>query len=405
MHKNTWILICVAALGYFVDIYDLILYNIVKLDSLKAIGLDEFGIKQVEPILFNWQMFGMLCGGVFWGILGDKKGRISVLFGSILLYSIANIANAYVQNVPQYAFFRFLAGLGLAGELGAGITLVVESMDKEKRGWGTMIIVTFGALGAVVAAIIGKYFHWQTAYIIGGIMGLALLLLRASAFESGMYKNAALANIKRGNFLQLFENKHTFFKYLACIGVGLPIWFSIGVLINLSHWFLKDMHHNFGLPNKIVIQNAVMFAYIGLSVGDLISGILSQILKSRKKVIYIFLVLSIIVLLLYVNMQNISFFTFKLMCFLIGAATGFWALFVTNASEQFGTNVRSTVTNTVPNFVRGAAIPITTSFMILNEKIGILNAAIIVGLVCILISFISTYYLKETFNKELNYFE
>ncbi|MFN3444634.1 MAG: MFS transporter [Bacteroidia bacterium] len=399
-NKKLYSLIAVAALGYFVDIYDLIVFNVVKNESLQAIGITGDALKNSEIYLFNVQMTGMLLGGVLWGILGDKKGRISVLFGSIFLYSFANIANAFVTTLDGYALWRFIAGLGLAGELGAGITLVSESMHKDKRGYGTMIIVTFGALGAVVAGLVGKNFGWQTTYITGGCMGLALLLLRAGAFESGMYKQAAEnTSIKRGNFFMLFGSSKTFLKYLSCIGIGLPVWYVIGVLINLSNRFAA----NNGV--QVDVADCVMYAYLGLSVGDLLSGLLSQMMRSRKKVVMIYLstCLLLSVIYLYVGANSVTYY--KIMSFLLGAATGYWALFVTIASEQFGTNIRSTVTNTVPNFVRGAVVPITLSFKWLSESYSITTAAILVGAVCSFIALLSTWYIDETFSKDLNYNE
>lgn len=393
-------LIAIAALGYFVDIYDLIVFNVVKNESLMALGFSGDALKNSEIYLFNVQMTGMLLGGLFWGILGDKKGRISVLFGSIFLYSAANIANAFVGSLEAYAFWRFIAGLGLAGELGAGITLVSETMHKDKRGYGTMIIVTFGALGAVVAGLIGKSFGWQATYIIGGCMGLALLLLRAGALESGMYNHAAeQTQVQKGNILMLFSNKKTALKYLACIGIGLPVWYVIGVLINLSNRFAEAQQIN------ISVADCVMFAYLGLSVGDLLSGLLSQLLKSRKKVVMMYLASCLLLSLIYLFNPAHSAWYYKLMSFLLGAATGYWALFVTIASEQFGTNIRSTVTNTVPNFVRGAVVPITLGFKALATVYGLVWAATIVGVICCLIAVISNLYIQETFSKDLNYFE
>lgn len=393
-------LIAIAALGYFVDIYDLIVFNVVKNESLMALGFSGDALKNSEIYLFNVQMTGMLLGGLFWGILGDKKGRISVLFGSIFLYSVANIANAFVGSLEAYAFWRFIAGLGLAGELGAGITLVSETMHKDKRGYGTMIIVTFGALGAVVAGLIGKSFGWQATYIIGGCMGLALLLLRAGALESGMYNHAAeQTQVKKGNILMLFSNKKIALKYLACIGIGLPVWYVIGVLINLSNRFAEAQQIT------ISVADCVMFAYLGLSVGDLLSGLLSQLLKSRKKVVMMYLASCLLLSLIYLFNPAHSAWYYKLMSFLLGAATGYWALFVTIASEQFGTNIRSTVTNTVPNFVRGAVVPITLGFKALATVYGLVWAATIVGVICCLIAVISNLYIQETFSKDLNYFE
>lgn len=401
--KNVYWIVIIAALGYFVDIYDLILYNVIKEDSLKAIGIVGDAFKQCEHVLFNWQMFGMMLGGLLWGILGDKKGRISVLFGSILLYSLANIANGFVQNMNQYIICRFIAGVGLAGELGAGITLVSETMHKEKRGIGTMIIVSFGALGAVAASLVGKSMNWQNAYFIGGGLGIALLALRAGALESGMYKNLSTnKNANRGNFFFLFKNKKRAFTYIKCILIGVPIWFIIGVLINLSASFVKIE----GIENKILVGQAVMFAYIGLSAGDLLSGLLSQLFKSRKKVIYLYLLSSVIIILYYIFDTTDTMNEFRLKCFLLGAGTGYWALFVQVASESFGTNIRSTVTNTTPNFVRGLVVPITSGFIALKTSFdNTQQAALIVGSICLSIAFLATLLTKETFSEDLDYIE
>lgn len=401
-NNKTYLIVVIAALGYFVDIYDLILFNVVKESSLAAIGISGDSYKTYEISLFNWQMFGMLLGGLLWGILGDKKGRISVLFGSIIMYSLANIANGLVTNIEQYTICRFIAGIGLAGELGAGITLVSETMSKEKRGIGTMIIVSFGALGAVFAAFIGKIVPWQSAYFLGGGLGLALLLLRAGAFESGMYSSIKTDKmIEKGNFFMLFKNKTRAFLYLQSIAIGVPIWFMIGVLINLSPRFITVS----GVDTKEMVGAAVMFTYIGLSAGDVLSGLLSQLLKSRKKVIYLYLFLSVLLIIYYLNSPVQSFNQFKISCLLLGIGTGYWALFVQVASENFGTNIRSTVTNTVPNFVRFSVVPITISFKHLSESMSAQNAALIVGSVCLLIALISLYLMKETFSKDLNYHE
>jgi len=412
--KNAWTLVVVAALGYFVDIYDLVLFNVVKKESLETLGLSGDILQQYDVSLFNWQMTGMLIGGLLWGILGDKKGRIQVLFGSILLYSLANLANAFVTDTTSYAICRVIAGIGLAGELGAGITLVVESMDKENRGWGTMVIVTFGALGGVAARLVGgsgadiaEYFEldmkaWQMAYIVGGLLGIFLLLLRVGAFESGMFKSMRRQNLQKGNFFQLFSSKERAFKYIASVAIGLPIWFVVGVLINQSHVIAKYVGVTDG---EVIVGDSVMWSYIGLSVGDLLSGALSQFLKSRKKVIYIYLAILSASVSLYLFKFNVSLDWFHFMCFLLGASTGFWALFVTVASEQFGTNLRSTVANTAPNFVRGATVPITQSFHGLIPMVGVGYAALSVGGVCIVLSLIAALYVKETFSKELDYFE
>jgi len=417
--RQQLILVIIAALGYFVDIYDLVLFNVVKKASLEALQLTG---EQNEITLFNWQMTGMLLGGILWGILGDKKGRLSVLFGSILLYSLANIANAFIRpgDLTTYAVVRMIAGIGLAGELGAGITLVVETMSKESRGVGTMIIVSFGALGAVFAFFISQHgtalagfinthlsiqlVDWQTAYIVGGLLGVALLLLRIGTIESEMFKGLEKQTVSKGNFFSLFSNKEIFLKYLKCILIGLPIWYIVGVLISLSVGITKQL----GIEGAVT-GTAIMYSYIGLSVGDLISGLLSQLWKSRKKVVvtYLFILAVLVIIYLFPFNKSLSFFYF--MCFMLGAGTGFWALFVTIASEQFGTNIRSTVTNTVPNFVRGSVVLITLLYKSLetifpSEK-GKIYSALIVGAICLTLSLISVLSIQETFSKELNYVE
>lgn len=411
--KNIYLLVTVAALGYFVDIYDLVLFNVVKKESLEAIGLSGALLHEYDISLFNWQMTGMLIGGLIWGMMGDRLGRIQVLFGSILLYSLANLCNAFVTNTDTYALCRVFAGIGLAGELGAGITLVVESMAKEQRGWGTMVIVTVGALGGVAARLVGgtggmiaEAFGlglqaWQMAYIVGGVLGLALLVMRVGALESGLFRVMKESNVQKGNFLQLFTSRERAFKYIAAVAVGLPIWFVVGVLINQSHVIAKFV----GVDGEVNVGDSVMWSYVGLSAGDLLSGAMSQVFRSRKKVIVIYLGILVLSVLLYLFRHNVSIGWFHFMCFLLGASTGFWALFVTVASEQFGTNLRSTVTNTAPNFVRGATVPITKSFNSLIPIIGAGFAALTVGAVCIGLSLLATLYLDDTFSKDLDYYE
>lgn len=419
--KQTIVLIVVAALGYFVDIYDLILFNVVKKESLISLGItNPEELKNTGILLFNWQMGGMLVGGLLWGILGDKKGRLKVLFGSILMYSAANMLNAFVTDIPTYALIRFIAGVGLAGELGAGITLVTEVMSKETRGYGTMIIVTFGALGAVLAAVIGGegqmiagflesttgilFANWQVAYIVGGVLGLVLLLLRVGTLESGMFKAIHHKEVKKGDFLSLFTNRKRFGRYINCILVGLPVWFAIGILIALAEDFSKS--GAIQIDGQVINGQAVMYAYLGLSVGDLISGLLSQWWKSRKKVVMSYLAFTVVMIFVYFfTTAGKSTAYFYSVCFFVGIGTGFWALFVTIAAEQFGTNIRSTVTTTVPNFVRGAVIPITGAFRLLEGPLGLTGSAIVVGIICTGLAFMAMYQLKETFGKDLNYIE
>ncbi|WP_113652844.1 MFS transporter [Pedobacter namyangjuensis] len=401
--RNVALIILVAALGYFVDIYDLILFSVVRIKSLKDLGVADDDMLSIGSTIISSQMFGMLVGGILWGVLGDKKGRLSVLFGSIILYSIANIANGFVTSVTAYTIIRFIAGVGLAGELGAGITLVTESMSKENRGYGTMIVAGVGLFGAVAAALIGggDYFSWRTSYFIGGGMGLLLLLLRVGLAESGMFTEVKNSNIKKGNILMLFNNAGRFKKYLCCILIGLPLWFVVGVLITFSPEFGKALNAN-GVLNA---GQGIMYCYIGIAIGDVVAGFLCQMLKSRKKVMLIFLMLTAVAVLIYLYSFGLTPERFIWLSLMLGFASGYWATFVTIASEQFGTNLRATVTTTVPNFVRGSLILITFSFQFFKDEIGILQSAMLVGAICLVISLIALSQLKETFNKDLDYVE
>ena len=396
--------VLVAALGYFVDIYDLILFGMVRGTSLESLGIVGEAAKTAGDFLFSVQMVGMLVGGIFWGILGDRRGRLSVLFGSIALYSAANIANGFVTNIEMYAFFRFVAGVGLAGELGAGITLVNETMTKEDRGWGTMLVVSVGALGAVAAALVGNIFgSWQISYWVGGGLGILLLLLRLGTFESGMFeKMKSQNNIFKGNLTMIFLNKKRFIKYLSCIGAGLPVWFAIGILVLLSNEFSQNLH----LQGKLNTNNVIAATYLGLAVGDFASGWLSQMLRSRKKVIAIYVLFSTLLTFIFVNSYGVSTTVFYLLCFFVGFFNGYWVTVITMASEQFGTNLRSTVTTTVPNFIRVAIVPITLLFRFLEKYLqNNLFAALLIGLFCSAVALWSLSLLQDTFGKDLNYNE
>ena len=398
-------IVIVASLGYFVDIYDLVLFSIVRVKSLNGIGITEAAeVTNQGLYLLNMQMGGMLLGGILWGILGDKRGRLSVLFGSILLYSLANIANGFVQNIDQYGWMRLIAGIGLAGELGAGITLVSETLPKEKRGYGTMIIATVGVSGAMVAYWVGETFGWRNAYFIGGGLGLALLLLRAGVFESGMFEETKKSDVKRGNFLSLFTNAARLSKYIRCLLVGVPFWFLAGILITLAPEFGKA----FNLQGPVTGGLSIFWCYFGLTLGDFTSGGLSQLFKSRMRTLQMFILASAVAVSYYLfGLHGASTTMFYTACFFVGYAGGFWALFVTVSAEEFGTNIRSTVATTAPNFARGALVLITIVFKFLKGKpsLGLVGAAAIIGAVLLVLAFISASTLPETYGKDLDYVE
>ncbi len=393
--------VIVAALGYFVDIYDLILFSIVRIPSLKALGYAGEELFSKSVLLLNMQMAGMLLGGIFWGVLGDKKGRLSVLFGSIVMYSIANIANGMVQSIEAYAVWRLIAGIGLAGELGAGITLVSEVLPTSKRGFGTTIVASVGICGAVLAAQVAEHYDWRIAFYIGGALGLTLLLLRVAVFESRLFSQLRDMPLTRGDFFYLFRNWDRFFKYLRCILIGVPVWFVIGVLITFSPEFAKEL----GVTEPISGGSAVMYSYMGLAVGDLASGSLSQYLKSRRKVVLAFLLLTLIFFLTYLQLAQVSANVFYGACAALGFGVGYWAVFVTIGAEQFGTNMRATVATTVPNFVRGSVVPLTFLFSIFRKPLGIIGAAHLVGAMALGVAFLALWKLEETFHKELDYVE
>ncbi|HXA14503.1 MAG TPA: MFS transporter [Opitutaceae bacterium] len=402
-HEVLQPVVIVGALGYFVDIYDLILFNIVRRASLMEMGFVGDQLISRGIFLLNCQMVGMLVGGIIFGILGDRLGRVSLLFGSILLYSAANIANGFVHSVEAYAVWRFIAGVGLAGELGGSITLVSEVLSREARGYGTMLVATVGVLGAVAGGLVADLVNWRTAYFIGGGLGLALLALRVSVVESGMFKqmSARETKISRGNFFALFASWARVGKYLRCIFIGLPSWFVVGVLVSFSPEFAKALH----IEGEIKVGSAVTFAYLGLAFGDFASGILSQLLRSRKKVVLGFILFTLAAIAAYFLADGRSSAVFYATVFLLGIGIGYWAVFVTIAAEQFGTNIRATVATTVPNFVRGAVVPITLGFNYCKGWLGIIPGALVIGLACIFVALWALRGLEETHGKDLDYIE
>ena len=395
--------ILVASLGYFVDIYDLLLFGIIRMPSLKSLGLSGDELMLNGETILKWQMFGLLIGGIVWGVMGDKKGRLSVLFGSILLYSLANIANGFVQTVDQYKWVRFIAGIGLAGELGAGITLVAEMVSKEKRGIATSIVAGIGLSGAVFAFCIKQNFEWRICYFIGGGMGFLLLLLRLSVYESGIFETVKATDIQRGNFFLLFTKKERFKRYMNNILIGLPTWLIIGVLVTFSNEFGRQM----GITEAIDPGKSIMFAYVMISIGDLSVGFISNWLKSRKKALYLFFGITIFFIILYFTaLWNGTATGMYIVCGGLGLGTGYWAIFVTMGAEEFGTNLRATAATTIPNMVRGLlAVFILPLFEFLRHYFSYLNAGLITSVIIMLIGIIALVNIKETFGKELDFVE
>ncbi len=393
--------VIVAALGYFVDIYDLLLFSIVRIESLRSLGVSDADLLNDGVYLINMQMGGLFIGGILWGILGDKRGRISVLFGSILIYSLSNLANGFVTTVDQYAILRFIAGIGLAGELGVGITLVAEILPKEIRGYGTSLVAGVGMLGAVLAYYVAEHFDWRVTYFIGGGLGLLLLFMRVKVFESGIFENVKDKSVSRGNFLQLFSSGDQFYKYIRCILIGIPVWFVAGILMTFAPEFGKALNLN----APISAGKAVMWEYVGLVIGDISSGVISQYFRSRKKVVLLYILLAAVLVSVYLFVPLQTDTLFYLLCAGLGVAAGYWALFVTIAAEQFGTNMRATVATTAPNFVRGSIILMTPLFLLFKDQFGILYGAGLVGLLAISTALLGLWKMEETFGKDLDFVE
>ncbi len=391
--------VLIAALGYFVDMFDITVFGVVRIPSLKALGVVDPGqLMQTGMLLLNLQACGMLVGGLLWGVIGDKKGRLSVLFGSIFIYSVANILNAFVTSVPSYAVLRFCAGVGLAGELGAAVTLVSELLSKEDRGYGTAIIAALGLLGAVTASLVGQLASWKVAYLLGGTMGVGLLLARFKMADSEMFQKSA-AGARRGDLRLLFSAER-FRRYLFCILVGIPIYFTTGILFSFAPELAREM----GLTG-VTAGNALLFGSIGLTIGDLLSGLLSQWLKSRRKAVLFSFFVGFVFATLYFRSGTASVVQFYAICGGLGLAAGYWAVLVTIAAEQFGTNLRATVATSVPNFVRSSVIILTLTFTAFRTQVGFLNLAIGLGMTVFAIALFSLSRLRETYGRDLDFSE
>jgi putative MFS transporter len=392
--------VIVAGLGYFVDLFDITLYGVVRTPSLIAMGItDKTEILNLGIFIYNAQMIGMMVGGLGWGLLADKRGRLSVMFGSILLYSIANIANSFVHDVNTYALCRFLCGLGLAGELGAAVTLVAESLPKEKRGLGTTIVATLGMLGIVAAAKLGSLMSWHNAYLVGGILGIFLLFARFKITESKIFDQAQ--NLKNRGNLKLILKPRALRTYLSCIAIGIPIYFTTGVLFT----FAPELTAGLGIKGTVTAGNAIFYGSVGLTVGDLLSGLISQAMQSRKRAVALGLIAGLGLMFANSLLPGLTAEAFYLICFLIGTSVGYWAVLVTMAAEQFGTNIRGTVATTVPNFVRGSAVLAVWGFAYLKNQMSVASAAMTVGSICFGLALICLMGIEETFGKDLNFQE
>ena len=420
--------VLVASLGYFVDLYDLVVFSVVRVPSLgvKGLGLPEAtpgpgggfldGVARTFRILLghetgdvttagaailDLQLTGMVIGGFVWGVLGDRRGRLTTLFGSIALYSTANLLNAFVQTVPQYAALRFLAGIGLAGELGAGVTLVSELMNRHHRGWGTMIVAFAGMLGPVAASLVGGRIEWRHAYIVGGVMGFALLALRIGLVESGMFRRSEREHGRRGDLRMLFGSAERVRRLACVVALGSPIWFVGGVVFV----FGPELARAIGCEEPVRPANVVLSGYLGAAAGDLVSGAVSQWLRSRRVAIagaIVALGLSLTALLMLGGRGPNWFYACTAAA---GFATGYWAVFVTVAGESFGTNLRATVATAAPNLVRWSAVIWVNAWGAMKTPLGAGRAAACVAAVAVLVGLLGVWRLPEPFGRDLDWEE
>jgi MFS family permease len=401
MKRHIWLAIIASALGFFVDLYDIIILSIVRSKSLLELGVPETELLSKGVFLINIQMVGMLIGGFVWGIIGDKMGRLSVLFGSIILYSTATFANAYAPNFEIYLFLRFLAGVGLAGELGAAITLVTEQMPQKYRGIGPAIIGGSGMLGAIVGAYIGGKYSWQFTYQLGGGLGFALLILRLGVLESGLFNAMKDKTSNKGDLRLLFKNKDYIIKYISICVLGFPVWYVNGVVMT----FTPEIAKAWGMTEIPSVSSVFTYYFIGLTFGDLTGGFVSQYLKSRKKAIRLYLSIYAVAAMVFFTVGNHSLTLYYGLLLFLGFCVGYSIVLLTLAAEQYGTNIRATVTTSTLNILRATVIPQTLLFGFLSPYIGIVNSAMVVGVVAILLAFWGLSNLEETFHKDLNYME
>jgi MFS family permease len=396
--------VLIAGLGFFVDAFDLLLFNVLRIPSLSELGFSGSELTRNGETLLAFQMAGMMLGGIGSGMLADRFGRASVLFGSILLYSLANLANAFVNSYDMYAVLRFIAGLGLAGELGAGIAMVGERMHAEKRGLGTILVATLGGLGAVAAGLSGDLLHWRTAYVVAGAMGLLLLLLRMKGLESDLFhqtrNNTA---VRRGKFFDLFSKKERRNRFLRCVFAGIPIWYCVGMLVS----FAPDLAGEHGVTG-ISLGTCFVLFQTGIACGDLSSGLLSQYFRSRRKIMLGFMLLALCVCVLwFMQFYSTHFISFSLLSLLMGLGCGYLSVFVTTTSEQFGTNLRVTATSSATNLMRGSIAVLVPLHLFLVESIGLSRSDSLaaIGIVVWAAALYAVHAMNETFGKSLDFVE
>lgn len=391
--------VIVTALGYFIDLFDYYVFLVTRQKVLTDFGFSGSQLMETGLYMVNLQFAGLLVGGVIFGVLGDKIGRKQSLLGSILLYSIATLASGMTHNIDVFAALRFIAGIGIAGEVGVGVTMVSETMDKNRRGLGVTAFIGVGLLGVVAAALMSELLHWRTCYIIGGLAGLLLLVTRIWVMEPQMFTDLN-KSVKRGSFRVLFASPDGVRRYVLCILLAVPVFFGVSIIATLS----PELSIALGASPPASVSTTMIIAYTMMVIGEIVIGLLSQRLKSRKKVIALFLVLMAITLGVGFHNGALDATGYYILAGVVGFFMGYWVNFIALSAEQFGTNVRSLAANTIPNFTRGTTIAINMAFLALKDD-GVVYAASIVGFTVIVIALLALWKLPETFGKDLDYTE
>lgn len=396
--------VIVSGLGYLVDAYDMMIFSVVRTASLTDMGLSGDKLVEAGLQIMNLQMAGLLLGGLVWGMLGDKLGRMKVLFASIIMYSVANFGCGFAQGVADYGVWRFMAGFGLAGEAGAAITIVTESLPKTKRGLGVMLVVACAAMGPLLAGIVGELVEWRHAYMIGGVAGFALLFLRANVKESKVFEHVAHnKKVQRGNLLQFVTNWSLFKRYVCCVLVGVPVWYIIGIQTTLAPEFARSM----GVVGAVAAGTALSFNFVGTIVGEILCATMAQVLQSRRQSLILWLLLTLGSVLGYYQLHDVTAQTFYFYCGFLGISIGYWVSLMAATAEQFGTNLRASATTSIPNFIRGSLIPMNMMFVYLHNKVGYSyeQTGLIIGGAVVAMALGALLFMPETFHNDMDFVE
>jgi MFS transporter, putative metabolite:H+ symporter len=381
--------------GYFIDIFDLVLFSTLRISSFEELKITDPTYWTV--VFFNLQMTGILVGGIFWGKMADIKGRSWSFMGTILVFSIANIINGLTSSLTVYGICRFIAGFGLAGEMGSGIALICEKVPDEKRSLYLGFVSSLGCIGAVLSGWLGDIVYWRYLFIGSGFAGILLTLLRKNLLEPDLFRKTATLNIPRGQWKTLFQSPPDLIRFILLIFLGIPMWYIIGILWSFS----TEMTSTIGL-NIFTSGQAILWGYVGVWMGDMLMPFVSQFLKSRIFTIQICLIMMLLGVIYLFQFQPHSLLSFQLTHIFLGFTIGYWAVYATLCGESFGTNIRALTSTSLPSLIRFSSIPMMIIYQYGRDE-NELNIALGMGLTVLCISMITTYFIKDTFQKDIDF--